>query len=103
MHSFFLPEWNIGRVFGLVAASVNCSRIRRAEMALRMSEQRLRLAQEAAGLGAWEYDFVTGRSVWSDQFRALVGLTPETPASLASLLSRIHPDDRGRVKAGMTR
>ncbi len=103
MHSSYQPEWKDGKVVGLVAAIVNISDRRRAEMALRMSEQRLRLAQEAAGLGAWEYDFVTGRSVWSDQFRALVGLTPETPASLASLLSRIHPDDRGRVKAGMTR
>jgi PAS domain S-box-containing protein len=74
-----------------------------AEGSLRESQRRLRLAQEAAGLGTWEHDFVTGRAVWSDKLRNVLGLRPDEPASRESFLSRVHPDDRGKVEKQIAR
>ena len=57
---------------------------------------RLRLAQEAAGIGTWEWDAARDRMAWSpEQFR-LHGLDPqrEPPPSFAVWLAMVHPDDR---------
>lgn len=67
------------------------------------SERRLRFAHQAAGLGAWEYDFDSGKAVWSDQARTLVGVAPHESVSLNLLLSRVHPDDRARLEAEFDR
>ena len=69
-----------------------------AEQSLRASEERLRLSQEAAGLGHWEFDFAGGTLVWSGQTRKLLGVEPAAPASGALLLSRVHPEDRPRLE-----
>ena len=37
---------------------------RAAEDALREGEARLRLAQEAGGIGSWDLDLASGRQVW---------------------------------------
>ncbi len=47
------------------------------EAALRESEARLRLAQEASDLGVFERDFVTGRTLWSAANFRLWGLEPD--------------------------
>src|SRR5215467_1181165 len=69
-----------------------------AERGLRASEERLRLSQEAAGLGHWDYDFARGTPVWSEQTRKLLGVEPGEPASRALLRSRLHPEDRPRLE-----
>ncbi len=67
------------------------------------SERRLRLAQEAAGLGDWEHDFATGQSVWPPRARALLGVGPDEPSALPDLMARIHPEDRDAVRRAMDR
>ena len=68
---------------------------RNAEEALRASEERLRLAQQAARVGTWEWDVRTGTSVWSEMIWRLLGLeVGEEPASLATFVAFLHPDDR---------
>jgi PAS domain S-box-containing protein len=74
-----------------------------AEQSLRTSEERLRLAQKAAGLGHWDYDFAQGTWLWSEQTRKLLGVDPAAPASRALLLSRVHPEDRAQLKGHITR
>jgi PAS domain S-box-containing protein len=63
------------------------------------AEERLRLAQEAAGAGVWE--FVPGASgSWSAECCLLHGVPPgSAPATFAWFLSLVHPDDRARVTA----
>src|SRR5262249_30861883 len=51
-----------------------------AEQGLRASEERLRLSQEVAGLGYWDFDIASGRLVWSDRTRELLGAEPTEPA-----------------------
>src|SRR5262249_9139664 len=74
-----------------------------AEQGLRASEERLRLSQEAAGLGHWDFDFAGGTLVWSEQTRKLLGVEPVAPASRALLLSRVHPEDRPRLEEHIAR
>ncbi|WP_162596269.1 PAS domain-containing protein [Methylobacterium sp. 17Sr1-1] len=50
---------------------------------------------EAFGLtGAWRWDFVTGRQVWSAGLYRLLGLSERDPASYERLLGLVHPADR---------
>jgi PAS domain S-box-containing protein len=73
---------------------------RAAEHALRESEARLLLAQEAAGLGSWEVDLASGRQIWSPQQYALFGLDPaQPPPDQASWLAMIEPGDRASLVA----
>ncbi len=65
-----------------------------AEVALLQSEERMRLAMEAAKIGSWDLDIIKDEHVWSDTCRALIGLPPDSPANYEVLMSRVHPDDR---------
>jgi diguanylate cyclase (GGDEF)-like protein/PAS domain S-box-containing protein len=69
---------------------------KRSEEALRESEERFRLAAEAAGLGVWDYDVASGRREWSDCFREIWGLPAETEADFDTAIACIHPEDRSR-------
>jgi PAS domain S-box-containing protein len=69
-----------------------------AEEALRESEGRLRVAQQAARVGTWEWDVRTGVSVWSEMIWELLGLEPDDGASTVErFVAFIHPEDRDRV------
>ena len=71
---------------------------RRADEALRESERRLRLAQQAARVGTWEWDVQTGASVWSEMIWDLLGLEPDDePVTVERFVALIHPDDRDAV------
>ena len=62
------------------------------------SEQRIDLAQKAAGIGSWEWDIGSGRVSWSDNIEAMFGLEPGAfEGGYEEYLDLIHPDDRQRV------
>ena len=71
---------------------------REAEAALRQSEQRLKLALSAAGLGAWERDLVTNDVFWSPETSALLGVTVGG-ARIEGLHWQILEEDRPYVQA----
>ncbi len=62
--------------------------------ALRLGEERQRLALDAAEAGSWEWR--PGRpSVWSDRHFQMLGLDPaETEPSFEAWLASVHADDR---------
>ncbi|MGE0126872.1 MAG: PAS domain S-box protein [Blastocatellales bacterium] len=66
----------------------------RAEAALRESEERLRLALTAAGMGAWEWNLAADKIIGDDYTRELL----DGASGMAAVLERIHPDDRENVK-----
>ncbi len=70
-----------------------------AEDALRESEERFRLAAEAAGLGIWDYDAVRDQRDWSPEFKAMLGLPAETRPDVATALALVLPEDRHRLAA----
>lgn len=67
---------------------------RLAEMKLRSSEERLRLAIETTALGIWDQDLVTGRRQWTPEARQILGLGPHADITREIVLGCVHPDDR---------
>ena len=69
-----------------------------AEQVVRASEERLRLAQQAAGIGTFERNVQTGVVTWTPEMESMYGLPPgdfgQTHTAFENL---IHPDDRARV------
>ncbi|MGH2412192.1 MAG: ATP-binding protein, partial [Microcystaceae cyanobacterium] len=84
--------------FGTQVASIVFERDQ-SILALRESEERLRLAMEGAQMGAWDADLVTGKVLWSEQHFTLLGYEPVATgeATEAMWSSQLHPDDRERV------
>ncbi|SFV13084.1 PAS domain S-box-containing protein [Methylobacterium sp. 174MFSha1.1] len=67
---------------------------RRAEDRLRESEARLRLATEAAEIGLWDVDVVADTLYWPARVKAMFGISPEVPVTMADYEAGLHPDDR---------
>ncbi len=67
---------------------------RLAEMKLRSSEERLRVAIETTALGIWDQDLVTGRRQWTPEARQILGLGPDIDVTREIVLGCVHPDDR---------
>ena len=62
--------------------------------------EHLRLALDAAGLGTFRWDKVTGDVVWDDRMEELFGFAPGTfDGSFESYLAAIHPEDRETTMA----
>ncbi|MBC8145047.1 MAG: PAS domain S-box protein [bacterium] len=70
----------------------------RAEEELRRSEERFRLAVEAAELGPWEFNIRTGEVHWSTNLERIHGLEPGTfGGTFDDYRSDMHPEDVDRV------
>jgi PAS domain S-box-containing protein len=73
------------------------TRRRRIESALWESEERLRLAQEGARIGIWDWEAATNRVTISPDFLAIYGLEALAISCYADLERMIHPEDRMQV------
>ena len=58
---------------------------------------RLRFALQAATVGTWDYDLLTGQAQWSAICKELFGLPAEAEVTAPILLQQVHPQDRQRV------
>lgn len=68
-----------------------------AEDTLRASEERLRLAAQAANFGTYDYDLRTDQLIWSPLLKAMHGLPADAEVRFDQLSELIHPDDRAPV------
>jgi PAS domain S-box-containing protein len=71
--------------------------------ALRESEERLRMASEAAKVGMWFWNLETDSLTWTQQCKAVFGVPAETEMSHAVFMAALHPDDRDRTQAAVDR
>jgi PAS domain S-box-containing protein len=75
---------------------------KRAEQALQESEERLRLALDAAKVGIWDCDVKTGKLTWSKHNDVLFGLGQgQFEGTLESFISCLHSDDQSTVREVM--
>lgn len=86
----FAPD---GQFLGMIGVNVDATEKREAELALRESEERLRMALAAGRMGTWRYDLRTGAQDWDEREYELLGVPPGTPASRDLFLSLVHPQD----------
>lgn len=85
-----------GEVYAVLGISRDITRRKLAEEELRASEQRLSLAQQAGGVGIFDWDLVTGNIIWTSELEKIYGMSAPTDAKerITSWLNCIHPEDR---------
>jgi two-component system, cell cycle sensor histidine kinase and response regulator CckA len=87
-----------GRTIRTVGAIQDVSERRRADEALRGSQERFQLALQATGLGLWDWDFTTNTVQFWLEWKRQLGYEPdEIPNEYEEWETRLHPDDRERV------
>ncbi|MCA1972036.1 MAG: PAS domain S-box protein [Caenispirillum sp.] len=78
------------------------ARVRGLNRRLQASEQRYRMAQDATGLGIWDWDCVDGRIVWDAATWRLLGHEPQGGTiAYADWRAVVHPDDLPQVEAAV--
>ena len=87
-------------VVGAVVVAEDMTDIRRAEADAAASEQRLRLAHEAAELGSWHWDMTAGVTIWDEQLEAIYGMPPGGfDGTFEAWEATLHPDDHDEAMA----
>jgi len=73
--------------------------LKRAEEALRESEERLHLALSASNDGIWDWDIPSGNAFFSPRYYTMLGYDPyEFPQNYEAWRSLLHPDDIDRAE-----
>lgn len=77
--------------------TVDITKRRKADEALKRSENTLSKAQEIAHIGSWEWDLMTNNIKWSDEMYNIFNYDPDTGISFKVLRKKIHPDDQNII------
>ncbi len=85
----------------LAGVGIDITDRKRAELALRRAQERLRIAMDGADIGIWEMDLQTRTWRWSDLAKKHLDLNDQAEVSEAQFLSSVHEDDRGRLTASI--
>jgi len=87
-----------GKIIRFVGIARDISELKRHEQELRTSEERLRLAQQAAHIGTLEWNLRTGVNTWTPELEAMYGLPQGgfggTQKAFENL---VHPNDLAGV------
>src|SRR5262249_50341096 len=87
-----------GKFAGYVGSCVDITELLSKDEALRESEERMRLAADAANLGIWEWD-LSNDEVWATNARrALLGWPASGKVTFDDFISQVHPEDRDRIR-----
>jgi diguanylate cyclase (GGDEF)-like protein/PAS domain S-box-containing protein len=76
----------------------------RTQDALRISNERLKLAIEGSGEGIWDWDIRNDHYHFSDNLKRMMAWDPENESPEAikdAMRKRIHPDDLPRIRAAL--
>lgn len=84
-----------------VGSCIDITDRKEAEDARIRSEERLKLAQEAAAVGTYDWHVGDDELCWSPEMFRLYGIDPKTPPAelYDAWLERLHPEDRERADA----
>ena len=82
-----------GTVTGIFVEGNDVTGRVRAEQRLELSEGSLWLATEMAEIGTWDLDLFTDTLAWSDRTKAMFGISPGVPCSMADFYGGLHPED----------
>ncbi len=84
--------------YGILVYFQDITERKKAQEAIKQSEEQLKRSQEIAHLGSWELDIIDNRLTWSDEVYRIFGLKPrEFGSSYEAFVEAVHPDDRAAV------
>ncbi|HZY68492.1 MAG TPA: PAS domain S-box protein [Devosia sp.] len=87
-----------GRPVRLIGTARDVTQSRRAEQALRETEERYRLAGQATNDAIWDWNLATNHVLWNEALRVAHGYTPDAVEPTGDWwIGHIHPDDRARI------
>ncbi|MDD5187107.1 MAG: PAS domain S-box protein, partial [Methanoregula sp.] len=87
-----------------IASLLDITDRKRAEDAVRESEERLDLALRSAEMGVWHWDILQNKRTFDLQTCRLLGIDPGTfLGSAEEFYAVVHPDDRERLKEALAR
>jgi PAS domain S-box-containing protein len=92
-----------GEVIGLIGVVLEVTERKRAEEAVRKSEELLRQAVRVANLGIFDHDQLTDTIYWSPEQRAIYGWVEDRTSTLSDFVAMLHPEDRERIAAAIRR
>jgi PAS domain S-box-containing protein len=72
---------------------------RKASASLRESEERLRLSNQAAGIGTFTLDLEGGRAFYSPELAAILGFPNVQRTTIDAAMARVHRDDVAWVRS----
>ncbi len=85
-------------LIGVVGVYTDITKRKRAEEALRVSEERFALAVQGSNDGIWDWDLQNNSLYWSPRLKELLGYADdELDIDFDTFDSLLHPDDKGRV------
>ncbi|HEY9744174.1 MAG TPA: response regulator [Coleofasciculaceae cyanobacterium] len=86
------------RVRRLLQSTRTMEELRQQTERAKLSEERLRLALEAAQMGIWDWDILSGKVMHSHTTEVIHGLDPSSfEGTFKSFLSNLHPEDQELV------
>jgi PAS domain S-box-containing protein len=88
-----------GKVTGILVEGYEVTDRVAAQAALKASEEQLRLATEAAEVGLWDVDNVNNTLYWPPLVKAMFGISPDVPVTMADFYNGLHPADRDAATA----
>jgi PAS domain S-box-containing protein len=86
------------QVIGINVAALEITEIKKAETALKKSEEKLRLAIEGAGAGMWFWDLKNDMIEWTEEYKHIFGINSDHDTSFSTILNVVHPDDQEKVE-----
>ncbi len=94
IHVSLTPIFDVdGKVGSVVGVSRDINDLKKTEVALQESEERLRLCSATARFGTFDWDMVHDRHIWSPETYGIYGVPPGTPLTLGYIKSFIYPGD----------
>jgi len=93
-----------GTLTGFTKITRDTTSHKRTQEALQKTEEKLRVALNAARMGTWEWEIESNKETFDDSLRDLFGLRPDDEVNtIEDFYARIHPDDRANVIAAFER
>jgi PAS domain S-box-containing protein len=87
-------------IIGLTCTCFDLTEEKRAEAELQRLARQRQLALDAAEVGWWHYDPVTGISTWDERFGKIFGVTGNS-GEAEKIVGLLHPDDQIRAWANL--
>ena len=91
-----------GEIVYYISIRTDITEVKQMEADARRTERRLRLSQQFANIGTWEWQIQTGELWWSERIAPMFGgEQSEMETSYENFITAVHSDDRRKVETAI--